>query len=334
MAIVASVYSPNQFLVGLIAETTLGTKNVTTMKTVNVDPDSVSITENPVIDNDPRTGSGRTLKSATSFTTDKGVVKQISFSGICDTTVLPILVANCMGIAVSTAPASYDIAYNYTPPETKIGDTDTDATGALTFAYDSPYTNHTLIYPGCFTDELEIIWDAMNDGGRAHFNAKLLSGCIAETEATSLAGMVAMSSTYYSIHDLFTKCSVGGVDIVMSKLVLKLKANTKHYGSSSTGVKQVISRGVPIFDVDLTIGMKYDSNTATLYESYSDNPTVVAVEISNNATWASATVGLKASYCWINADAAVPGKVEEGAYIDLQLKAKAHTSGDLIQVVV
>ncbi len=116
MAVDGKGYASSELQLAWIVETTIGTPVVTNAAYLNVD--SVEMPDfglTQVLD--VRQGAGRTLKAVDAFTQEKATVKQIGFSGICDKTSLPLLIENCMASAVGTTPASYDVAYNYTPPE-------------------------------------------------------------------------------------------------------------------------------------------------------------------------------------------------------------------------
>jgi hypothetical protein len=68
MAISNSVYVPFQWRLAILAETTVGTSNTTSMQLVDID-DIPQVSDNPLMVHDQRFGTGRTLKSADTHTT-------------------------------------------------------------------------------------------------------------------------------------------------------------------------------------------------------------------------------------------------------------------------
>ena len=333
MAIDTAMYSPKQFMLSILPETTLGTKNVTSMHLINLEG-YPSITRGVTRVLDVRHGVGQTAKKADAFVDEYGAIKEISFTALYDQTTAPIFISNCMGVAVSTSPASYDIAYNFTTVECKIGDEDTNSTGALTVAIVSPEEGYSEVYPGCFVDTLKMSADAGSDGGRFKMEVTLKTRSNADHSVPVTDPTFANSDvpyvTYRTLWDLATKCSVGGADVVMNKFEISLNSQVKFYGCGTNGAPQTIGRGFPEFICSGLFGIKYDVNSAGLVQSqYAEAD--VAVEISNHATWASATFGVKGSYGQISDNFDV-GEVEAGAFIDVPLKFLASTSGDVLQV--
>ncbi len=99
MALDGAGYAPSEFKLAFKANSTIGTANTSSMNLINVD--SVSLPAlNPTQVLDVRSGDGRTAKAADAFTTEKGTVREISFSGTADTTVLPLLLQNIVTSAV------------------------------------------------------------------------------------------------------------------------------------------------------------------------------------------------------------------------------------------
>lgn len=330
MAIDKGMYAMPQFQVAVKAETTLGTANVTAMQYVNIDG-YPSISRNPERYLDIRHGAGRTAKKVDAYVSQFGKEKSISFTAFYDQTLAPIFIENCMGLVVGTTPASFDIAYNYTGVECAHGDNDEDNTGALTVALVSPESGYSEIYPGCFVDTLKIYADASSDGGRFKMDVGLKTRHNISMEQASPTTPSAYPSTYRTIYDLATLMQVGGNDVVMNKVELELNSQVKFYGSGANGIPDTIGRGLPDFIVTGLFGMKYDVGTSVLLKQSLEENDIV-VEISNHATWASSTFGIKGNYGQISEDFN-PAEFEGGAFVDVPIKFLAHTSGDIIQIV-
>ena len=330
MAIDTGFYSLKQFQVAYKAETTLGTANVTSMQYLNIDG-FPSVNFNPTSFLDVRHGGGRTAKKSDVYKNQSGQEKRIVIPGIYDQTMGADFFENIIGEVVGTSPASFDIAYNYTGPECKHGDTDNDNTGAITLALVSPEGSNSIICPGCVLDRFKIMANVGDDGGRFKFDAEFVTRHNLATGQAAPTSPTAYPSTYRTIYELSAKQSVGAVDVDLYKLELEILANVKFSGFGASGIPSVIGRGIPEMAVNGMFGVKYDANTAPIIPKQLDENDI-AVEISNNATWASATFGLKGTYGQISGDFN-PSDVEDGAFIDIPLKFMASTSGDVIQVV-
>ena len=331
MAIDTGFYALTQFDVAVIAETTLGTANTTTMQEVNLDG-YPTLNMDAQRDFSIRHGAGRTFKKEDAYINDAGTIKEISFSAMYDQTVAPILISNCMGVAVDTSPASYEIPYNYTGPECKDGDTDTDETGALTVALVSPEGNNSIILPGCFVDTFKMYADTATDGGRFHMDVTLKTAYQPTTAQAAPGSRAAYPTTYRTLYDLQGASAVrtlNGNDVILNKFEIELKSNVKFFGFDSSGDPEVMARGMPEFEANALVGVKYDANSVALMHSLDEED--IELLFHNNA-WASATFGVKADYCQIT-ESINPADVEGCAFLDIPLKAAATTSGNMIAIV-
>jgi len=330
MAIDTGMYAMQQFQVAVKAETTLGTPVVAAMQYVNIDG-FPSVSRNPERYLDIRHGAGTTAKKVDAYVSQNGKEKTISFTAFYDQTLAPIFIENCMGLVVSSSPASFDIAYDYVGVECKNTDTDTDNTGALTVALISPEGSNSEIYPGCFVDTFKMYADNASDGGRFKMDVTLKTRYNISGGQAAPTTPTAYPSTFRTLHNLNGKMSIGAVDVILNKLELTLNSQVKFQGFYTSGVPQTISRGIPEFLVTGIFGIKYDANTAPMIvKQYDEND--IAVEISGHATWASATFGIKGTYGQIS-DNFDPSELEGSAFVDIPIKFLAHTSGDVIQIV-
>ena len=123
---------------------------------------------------DIRSGSaGRAADVDDVLIDEKGVTKEITFSGVFDTTAAPLLVQNCTGRAESSDVVT--IPYNYTPPELETGDSSSiTIADTVTIAVIAPATsggNRSIIFPGCTITNLTISGDMANESGRLKFSA-------------------------------------------------------------------------------------------------------------------------------------------------------------------
>jgi len=331
MALDTGFYALTQFEVAVQAETTLGTANVTTMQLVNIDG-YPSVNFDCIRDFPVRTGAGRTFKKLDAFVNDAGTIKEVSFTAFYDQTTAPIFISNVMGVAVDTSPAAYEIVYNYTGPECKDGDTDTDDTGALTVALVSPEGSNTIILPGCFVSNFKMYADTGTDGGRFKMDVTLKTAYQPTTAQAAPGSMAAYPVTYRTIYDLQGASGVStlnGNDVVLNKIEVEVNNNVKFFGFDSTGDPQVMARGMPEMECMGLVGVKYDANTAALLASFDEED--IEFLFHNNA-WASATFGFKGDYGQIT-ESLAPADVEGCAFVDVPLKFGASTSGNVLAIV-
>ena len=335
MALDGQALSPKEYLMAFKPETTQGTKNVATMNLINVDSvPSPSLNLTQVVD--PRTGVGRTAKLADAFTSEKGTRKEISFSGVADNTTLPILLQAITTTAVSSSPASYDIAYNYTPPEIQIGvGSISDSLHTFTVAISNPEAgnDHSTVIPGCVLTSLSLSGSMGTQSGRIMVSGTWASGMVADYGHARPTSAVAYSSTNYSINQFTTTTTVAGIaNCVISDWALNIENPSEMAGfTGSNGEPQAIARAVPEISVTCDVTVKADDNTSALHAQHVAGATDEAVELSNHATWSSAsTFGMKMANAVITA---VDFNEANAMYYNVSIKAMASTSGDLIQII-
>ena len=331
MATSKNVFSPSEFQFAFVAEANVGTKNATSMQLLNVD-DIVTVTQEVTQTTDPRSSGARTLATADVFTNDQGGhLTTITMSVVLDTTVSPLLHSQALAVAVGSSPASYDLAYNFAPDALIHGGA-TDITGTCTLAFISPVSNESKYFTGCRLTEMTVSYDSGNEGGRARANLtwethyRPADGAAAPTTPTAYGG------TYRYLRQFGTLKQLGGADIVLNKVEYTISMPAMGVGFQGTnGDPEFVQVGIPSAGFSAVLGVKYDDNTAALWESRRAGTTLV-LEIADNATWASATFGIKASFCKITGDVQ-PAGAGAGVFQDIPLIATASTSGDMVQIV-
>jgi hypothetical protein len=329
MAISTVTYDINQFRVAIKAETTVGTANVATMQLVNIDS-NVNITRNPYQHNGYRAGVGRTKKKPDHFVQEYGQVKSFQLTGIADKASFPMLMENCVG--VTEASQTIDIAYNYTGADFAVGlAAVSDNIHTLTVALVSPIAANSVVIAGCIVDEITYT-DDIEDGGRRHFTATLMTrNNILDGQATP-GSMVAYPATYYSWFDLTAQKAIGGSDVVLGKVDLRVKSNVRFMGLGTNGVGELIDRGIPGIEVTAAVSVKFDANTKDLLTDYED-ATDIIVNIADNAAIASAAMGFVGNFARLTTDVNNT-ETEDGAFIDLEFEFFASTTGNVIQIAV
>lgn len=325
MAVSNTVYSMSEWQLAILGETETGTINDTNMQLVNIDGD-VSISSEITQTLDVRSGSGRTLKTGDVFTSDYGShLSTITFDCVHDETVSALLHASAFGLAgtasVWTLPASH------APGGRLIGATSGTAVNSLTVALISPKANETRFFSACQVTNLTVRHDAATEGGRGHCSVTIETR-MRPRDGQSDPSTLAFGTAYTYLRDFAAKKSIGGVDVVLNKLEYTIENPATWQGQEATnGDPEMVTRSIPEIKFSVLAGVKYDANTATFWESRRAG-TIMAVEISNNATWASATIGLQASYMKL---LDVPmADTDAGVFQDIALQATAGTSQNLV----
>tara|TARA_R100000808_G_scaffold7129_1_gene21023 strand:+ start:4333 stop:5340 length:1008 start_codon:yes stop_codon:yes gene_type:complete len=334
MALDGAGYAPSEFKLALKAESTIGTANVSSMNLINVD--SVSLPAlNPTQVLDVRSGDGRTAKAEDAFVTEKGTTKEIAFSGTADSTVLPLLLQNITTTAVGSSPASYDVAYNYSPPELETGDNSSiTIRDTVTVAVVSPEAGNdqSIVFPGCCLTSLSLTGDMGTESGRIKISGTFKTGFPPSYAQNKPTSMTAHGSTYYSLTDFHTTRTVAGIsNCVIASWTLNLENDAVYLGyDGATAIPQSIVRAIPELAVSQDFSLKYDDNTAGMHVLYK-NGSNAAIELSNHGTWSSAsTFGVKAANGRITS---VEWSDAAAMFVDMSIKNMATTSGHVIQII-
>ena len=341
MALDGQAFSPKQFQLAIDGETTIGTAkldgNMNLVNIDNIEMPNFNLTQ--VLE--ARSGSdGRVADSADVLIDEKGVTKEITFSGVFDTTIAPILLKNVLGGAtVSTDVVT--VPYYYQPDELQTG-VSGDATKTLTFAVVNPTTNdgssdenRSIIFPGCVITSLSISGDMANESGRLRFTATARTGYLSsydQANPNAASAFTAYGSSYYSLATLSAgvkRTIAGAADSVIQSFSLNIENPAEFVGQSTNGNPDAIVRAVPEASVTLDATVKYDSNTADYFSSFKAGTEVVS-NVANHATIADATsFGFIGSY----------GRITSVAYneanammLDVSTKFFASGSNPLIAI--
>jgi len=335
MAIDPTAYALTEWRAAIVAETTAGTINKTSMQLINIDSPA-TITRNPYLFTGVRSGVGRTAKASDVYVSEQGQEKSISISGLFDKVVGKILVENCLGVAPVGNIVS--LPYNYTN-EVTLGATGiADNIHTLSFVNIVPEGDNSEYYAGCIVDELKITMDTASDGGRAKFDATLKTRGNREVAAAPTSPK-AFGTTVPNIFSFGAAAAVvkietlgAAADAILDSLELNFKANAQWGGLGNNGVGQVINRGMPEFEITGVFGLKFDANTVAANTRYLAG-TTVAVSIHNAATLEVSDFGFTGAYGKITADVN-PEDVRSGAYVKVPVKFMASTAGNIFEVVI
>ena len=293
MALDGAAYSPKEFQLAFVAESTIGTANVSSMQLVNIDSiEMPNFNLTQVLD--ARSGSsGRGFAVDDAHIDEKGVAKEITFSGVFDDAVAPFLVQNCIGLVESSDVVTIPAAY--TPPELQTGDSSSvTIADTITIAIIKPSTgsNHSIIFPGCTITNLTISGDMANESGRLKFSATAKTGYISSFTQAAPSSPSAYGTGFYSLATLAgtaKKTIAGAEDCVIQSFSLNLENPSEYIGQNdANGNPEAIVRAVPELSATLDATVKYDNQTAELPTTMKAGTTVIS-NLANHATIGSAT---------------------------------------------
>ena len=335
MALDSQVYSFSDWQLGVKTEiTTIGAaaaNPVINTTLVNIDGPA-TFTPGTVIISDIRSGTpGQIAGVVDALVCPNGVYNEVSFSGIYDSTIGPILLPNLFASVVGTGPAGYGFAYNWTSPAGDHGGTvGTNISLGLSLIHPEPAKSISLI--GVCLTNLTISADVEEENGRVKMSGTFGTGYKPVYDQTSPTTPTAYGSTFRYLTQATTTTQVASCDnCVIKSISLTVNNPAKYLGFQGTnGDPQLFFRGSPEAEVLLNVTAKVDANTASLPSVWSAGTTVTN-EISNHETWASATnFGIKAAYCKILN--VVESDVGAG-YYDISMKCMAHTEGDVVELI-
>ena len=336
MALDEQSYGASEFQMAIIGESVLGTANVTTMQLVNIDVPLSFPELNPVMDFPVKSGTGRTAKTLDKFVCEIGTLRSIPFTATADKTVLPMLLSNILTTAIDTGPAAYDADSQYLPPLLKHGRTSGTVIHSITVAAPvSPEGSNTVIFPGCVLQDLVIEIGGLEDrNGQAKMSGTFITQYKPSFAQGIPSSMAAYPSTFYYLTDFTTtKTFAGKSNVVIDGLTITINNPSKYEGfQGANSDPESISRGLPELSVMASAILKYDSNTADLLEDYKDGGIAASIELSNNASWASATgFGLKIPAGSINEQPALNDKTS--MYIDCSVKALDNETNPMAEII-
>ena len=325
----------SEWRLGVLAETTFGTPATASIQLLNIDGD-VSVSSDITQTLDVRSGVGRTLKTADASTFPRGGhLTTITASIVLDSTTSPILHANAFGAAAAGSPSGYALDASYAPSGVAFGaaGSSADSLGVVLF---SPVSDETRYFAGCELVNMEVVYDSAVEGGRGHANLTFETR-FRPTFGQSAPTTAAYGSTFSYLRDFDTTRKFGikssEQDVVLNKVAYTISNPAAYAGfQGASGNPEVMTRGIPEASVSAMLGMKYDANTANFWESQNAG-TTMAFEISDHATWASATFGIKAEECIINSEV-TPSQTDSGVFQEISVKCTSDGAGDIFRVVI
>lgn len=330
-------FSPKDFQLAIAPETAAGTAIQAagngTFNYINIDSiEFPSLNPQQVLD--VRHGTGRTLKAVDMFLTNKLTVKEISFSGIADDTILPVLLQNITQETSST----YDIEFDYDPTEIKVGDVYSDNTGTFTVLIESPQSGYQMLFGGCVLTSLSISADIGEESGRVKFSGTFKSGMVPDLSPTDLApsnGTAHFNSNYFmsdygDAGDAGADTTIAGIaDPILKSFSFTLENDAQFMGFDAAGSYQVIARALPEVSATFEASIKYDDETARLVEDFNNQSTGTVANTLAALTSSTRNVGISIPDSIITD---VSFSEEEAMFLSVSSKAVASTSGNLVSI--
>lgn len=341
MANLSTSYSPKEFQLAIAHEATVGTASSTDADYILINIDSIEMPSlNPQQVLDVRHGAGRTLKEVDVFLSNKLTVKEISFSGIADATVLPKLVKN-----ITQDASTFAIEAAYDPTDIKVGDTTANAdTGTFSVLVQSPEANNSMLFTGCVLTSLTLNGDIAEESGRIKMSGTFKTGMIPSFTSNLAPTSTAHFNTNYFTTDYADDAVTTDADIVIAGVtspILKsfscvVENDAQFMGFDQNGNYQIIARALPEVAVTFDAVLKYDADTDGLvasFESQDGSSTVV------NTLTAKTDVSGDVPR---NIDLSIPKAIltdvsfseEEAMFLSVSTKAVAGTSGNLIGITI
>lgn len=315
MALDGSTFSPKEFKLAISSagEGTQGTKQTDALRAINID--SLEMPSfNPTQVLDARSGTdGRIADVDDIFVDQKGIAKEITFSGVFDQTIAPLLVQNCLATAVSSNVIT--IPYNYEPPALATGATSQNIIHTVTLFLTLPATtdassgadNHCIVFPGCTITNLQITGDMGSESGRLRFTATARTGHVVEF-AQSAVSPSAYGTSFYSLATFAgtgAKTIAGATDCVIQSFSLNMENPSEYVGQhDANGNPEAIVRATPELLLNLDATVKYDNNnaadaqTTAEYATAMNSKTTVGTELYAHASdiTAASGFGFEADY--------------------------------------
>ena len=338
MADLAEGFSPKQFQLAIAAEADgIGGGEATDADYKFINIDSIEFPSlNPQQVLDVRHGAGRTMKAVDMFLSNKLTVKEISFSGIADATILPMLLSNI----TTDASSAYEIAFNYAGIDLSYGDSVSDNTKTFAVVVVTPEAAQQMYFKGCFLTSLTISGDVGEEAGRLKISGTFKSGCIPALNDTSIVPTHARASfnTNYFMTDYGDSGSTNAVttiagisDPVMKSFSLTIENDVVMSGYDTSGNFQQMHRGIPEVAVTFDAVVKYDGDTDNLIQTFGEQSTSTVANTLTAEDGVTRNVDISLPTCIITD---VSFSEEDAMFLSVSSKAVAGTSGNIVSITI
>jgi len=339
MADLAEGFSPKQFQLAIAAEADgIGGGEATDADYKFINIDSIEMPSlNPLQVLDVRHGAGRTLKAVDMFLSNKLTVKEISFSGIADATILPMLLAN---ITNTDHASTFPIEFDYSGQDMSFGDSVSSDNSSLTFAVIvvTPEAAQQMYFKGCLLTSLTISGDVGEESGRLKISGTFKSGCIPALNSTlTPTHNRASFNTNYFMTDYDHGASNGVMTIaglsgcVLKSFSLTIENDVAFSGYDTSGNYQQMHRAIPEVAVTFDAVVKYDAETDNLIQTFGEQSTGTVVNTLTASDSVTRNVDISLPTC-IMTD--VSFSEEDAMFLSVSSKAVASTSGNILLITL
>ena len=336
-----TAYSPKEFELAIAHEATVGTAPAEgEFKLINIDSIEMPAL-NPQQVLDVRHGAGRTLKAVDMFLNNNLTIKEISFSGIADATILPKLVQNITQDGSADGISSILAAYN--PDEIKVGDvTGTGATDLDTVTFsvllNVPESSNSMLFTGCVLTSLTLNGDIAEESGRIKMSGTFKTGMKPAFNSNLNPTSTSHFNTNYFMTDYGDDADTNAVTTIadVTEPILKsfscnIENDAQFMGFNAAGDYQIIARALPECIVTFDSVVKYDADTDGLVASFEGQSTGT---VANTLTAKDSVTR--------NVDFSIPKAIitdvsfseEEAMFLSVSTRGVAGTSGDLVAITI
>ena len=263
-------FSPKEWEVWMIGESTLGDTANATSGMFQLDVDSISMPSLNVTQSlELRSSVGRTLKTKDFFQDNNLRVVEVSLSGrFHDDTAHKALLENI----TSEAGADFTVPSGYTPEALKYGESETAAdfdTFTLVLKSPDPATNSRNIeMAGCVVTNFTLSADATADGGMYKWSATIQTGAPCDfADQTNSGGTAYVNTDLFKLSSA-TATEVLNVDATLSSFTLTLDNPVVFSGVRLGAVGYEVVNRASEFSVTLDCQVKYDDLTMNLINTF------------------------------------------------------------------
>lgn len=338
----STAYSPKEFELAIAHETTVGTApSVGSFKLINIDSiEMPSLNPQQVLD--VRHGAGRTIKEVDMFLNNNLTVKEISFSGIADETILPKLVKNI----TQDASGACSILAAYDPEERKVGDT-TLADGSTTIPADTgtfsvllcvPESSNSMLFTGCVLTSLTLSGDIAEESGRIKMSGTFKTGMKpafnSDLNPTSTAHFNTnyFTTDYGDDNETGAATTIAGVtNPILKSFSCTVENDAQFMGFNTSGDYQIIARALPECIVTFESVIKYDADTDGLIGAFEQQSTATVANLLTAKDSVERNVDFSIPKAIITD---VSFSEEEAMFLSVGTRAVAGTTGSLIDITL
>jgi len=262
-------FSPKEWECWVIGEGTAGDTANATSGMYQLDIDSVSMPSLNVIQSvDPRSGSGRTLKSKDFFQENRMRVVEVSLSGIWhDDAGHGGLLSN---ITADTS-GDHSIPSGYSPDAIKYGDTKTAGdfdTFTLCLKAPSQTSGKNIELAGCVVTSFSWAADMNTDGGKYTWSATIQTGTVCDfADQTNSGGTAYLNTDLFNLSNT-SVTEVWNIAAILNSFSFTIDNPVVFVGTNPSKAGYEVLNRASECSVTLDCSIKYDDLTDELINDF------------------------------------------------------------------